>query len=285
MINLKDTFQMGVLGNVAINRDDFKNENSITNSLSVKSLNGVPNGLVPNYVPFKESENSFLDKFPLSHSKIQIPTIYDNLQIEPELVFECDIKYYNNSVLYIIPKRFTVYNDATLHRLSINKVSKNKNWGENSKGIAIKWLDIEKFEEGGTLSNYNIVSFIKRGGVIEPYTVDTKIENYPYLYDNLIEWTIKQIKEQKNVLSLDDIDSLIKKAGNPKKFLINIGTTLYTPIGDRTFLEDKDEVFIVMYDRTKYRSESIKAYLLAYKTRNVNYDGMVILHQRAYLEN
>ena len=282
MVNLKDSLQIGVLGNIAISSNK---RIGVENSLFIKPLTETPNGLVPIYIPFKENTDSFLGAFPLSHSKLQIPTVYDNIQIEPEIVFECDIKYYNNKVHYIIPKRFTVYNNSTLHRLSVHKISQNKNWGENSKGIARKWIDIEDFEEGGTLSKYNFVSFIKKDGVIEPCTIDTAIEDYPYLYDNLIGWIINQIKEQKDILSLDNIDSLIKKAGNPKKFLISIGTTLYTSIGDKVFLEDRDEVFIVMYDRTKYRADSIKAYLLAYKTRNANYDGMIILHQRVSLEN
>jgi len=274
MVNLKNVLQIGVLGNIATNPD-------IRNGL----MRAKPNGIVPIYIPPKENDDSFLNEFPLSHSKLRIPTQYDHIKIEPEIVLECDIKYYNKSVLYVIPKRFTVYNNPTLHRLSANKISQNKNWGENSKGVAIKWIDIKDFEEGGTLANYNMVSFIKRGGTIEPYTVDTPIEGYPYFYDNLIEWITKQIKEQKDVLSLDDVTSLIRQAGNPNKFMITVGTTKLTAIGEKTFLEDRDEVFIVMYDRTKYRAESIKAYLLAYKTRNTSYDGMVILHQRAYTDN
>ena len=271
MRDLQEIFFMGVVGNVAIDSNNSENRKQ------------TPQALVPIYTPPKKDINSFLEVFPFSHSKLQIPSIYDNIKIEPELVLECDIKYYNKKVHYIIPKRFTVINNSTLHRLSAHKISHNKNWGENSKGIAKKWLDISEFEKGGSLANYNLVSFIKRNGSIEQYTVDTKLESYPYLFENLINWTAKQIKEQKDILSLDNITNLIQQAGNPDKFLISIGSTLVTSIGDKVFLEDRDEVFIVLYDRTKYRKESIKAYLLAYKTRNVDYDGMVILYQQAYL--
>jgi hypothetical protein len=207
------------------------------------------------------------------------------VQIEPEIVLDCDIKYYNGNVLYIIPKRFTIYNDASLNRLSSNRVSENKNWGANSKGIASKWIEIDRFDGNSNLSLYNFVSFVKRDGVIQQYSIDTSVNNYSLLYENLIEWIIKQIKNQKDALSLENISSIIEKAGNPEKALINIGTSLFTNVGERTFLNDGDEIFVVLYDRTKYREESIKAYLLAYKTRNVNYDGMVILHQTAYLSN
>jgi len=273
MRNLQEMFLIGVVGNIAIDLNHNENRQNI------------PQALVPIYIPSREKHNQLLEVFPFSHSKLQIPSVYDNIKIEPELVLECDIKYYNKKVHYIIPKRFTVMNNPTLHRLSVHKLSHNKNWGENSKGIAKKWLEISEFETGGSLSNYNIVSFIKRDGIIVPYTIDTKVEDYPYLFDNLISWTIKQIKTQKDILSLDNITNLIQKAGNPDKFLISVGSTLTTSIGDKMFLEDRDEVFIVLYDRTKYRKESIKAYLLAYKTRNVDYDGMIILHQQANIQN
>jgi hypothetical protein len=276
--DLKEALHLGVLGNFAINHQG--------NLKSYKSSNGTATGLVPTYVPFKDkNESSPLAIYPISHTKLQIPSTYDNVQIEPEIVLDCDIKYYNGNVLYIIPKRFTIYNDASLNRLSSNRVSENKNWGANSKGIASKWIEIDRFDGNSNLSLYNFVSFVKRDGVIQQYSIDTSVNNYSLLYENLIEWIIKQIKNQKDALSLENISSIIEKAGNPEKALINIGTSLFTNVGERTFLNDGDEIFVVLYDRTKYREESIKAYLLAYKTRNVNYDGMVILHQTAYLSN
>jgi len=278
MRELKEALHLGVLGNFAIN------ENSDgSNSLSVKPLTNAPSGLVATYVPFQKDSQSILSTFPLSFSKIKIPTIYDNIQIEPEIALSCEVKYYNNSILYIIPKKFTVYNDATLHRLSVSKIAENKNWGVNSKGIASKWIDIDNFEKGGVLSNYRLVSFIKRDGVIEQYSIDTPVDGYGYMYEDLIDWIVEEVKRQKDILSLDSISSFIKSANYPNKFLINIGTTLYTEIGERVFLEDGDEIFIVAYDKNIYRPESIKAYLLAYKTRKVNYEGMIILHQTAYL--
>ncbi len=279
MADLKKAFHFGIVGNFAT-IDEVRGGKQLFDTL--------PNGIVPNYfqsmLQNKNSSNSMLEQYPISHSKIRIPTIYDNVQIEPEVALECDVKYHNGSVLYIAPKRFTAYNDASIHRLSSVKTSQNKNWGRDSKGIATKWIELDRFDQNSIFANYNLVSFIKRNGSIEQYSIDTPIGNYNFLYQNLIEWIVKQIKLQRDSLSLENINNLIEESKYPNTFIVNIGTTLYTSIGERTFLRDGDEIFIVLYDRKKYREDSIKAYLLAYKTRNINYDGMIILYQTAYLE-
>jgi hypothetical protein len=275
MSDPKKAFHFGIIGNFATT-DEIRGGRQF--------FDGVPNGIVPNYIPSTNGSNSLLEIYPISHSKLNIPTIYDNVQIEPEVALECDVKYHNGSVLYINPRRFTAYNDASIHRLSSTKTSQNKNWGRDSKGIATKWFDIDRFDQNSSFGNYNLVSFIKRGSIIEQYSIDTPIANYNMLYQNLVEWIVKQIKTQRDSLALEQISNLIEESKQPDKFIINIGTTLYTSVGDRTFLRDGDEVFVVLYDRKKYRGDSIKAYLLAYKTRNINYDEMIILYQTAYLE-
>jgi hypothetical protein len=122
---------------------------------------------------------------------------------------------------------------------------------------------------------------VKRRGVMEKPINDTRIDNLPYMYEDLINWIMRQVKTQKNEMSLDNITELIKASDYPEKFLISIGS--YSSVGKDYFLENRDEIFVVLYDNRKYTADSIKAYLLAFKTRNTSYDGMIILHQRTYL--
>ncbi len=276
MKDLEKAFHVGVLGNFAV--DEKQN---MRNPFPL--IEEAPTGLVVTYVPFQDEHHPILSRFPLSHSKIAIPSIYDNLQVEPEVVLDCEVKYYHNNLLYIIPKRFTAYNDVTLHRFSTSSIVENKNWGRNSKGIAREWINIDSFDKDGNIANYNIVSFIKRDGAIEQYSIDTPINKYPYMYEQLLDWIIEEIKRDRELQSPNSINSLLKSAKYPNRFLINIGTTQFTAIGEKAFLEEGDEVFVVLYDRKLYRPDSIKAYLLAYKTRKVHYEGMVILHQTAYI--
>jgi hypothetical protein len=271
-----DYIHLAVLGNMAGEvEDEIPNHN--------KKPIDVPFGIIPTYAPIKEEYDSFLKEYPISSSQIAIPTIYDNLLLEPEVVLDCDVKYYNGSILYISPKRFTAYNNAHIHRLASETISENFNWGVNSKGVATNWIEIRDFSERGTLSNYNIVSYIKRGSAIEAYSLDTEISTYALLYNNLIDWTIKAVNNQREGDGLEAMLPILEASNYPTKMLLSIGSTPITEVGNRVVVEDGDEVFVVIYDKYRYRPESIKAYILAYKTRNTLYDGMVILQQTAYL--
>ena len=40
--------------------------------------------------------------------------------------------------------------------------------------------------------------------------------------------------------------------------IISIGATAYTPFGESTFLNPKDEIYVVIYDKNKNSYEQIK---------------------------
>jgi hypothetical protein len=280
MRELNEVVGLGIVGNIAKAEESGESFNRIAFS----GYSDAPKGIYPFYAPVSEESKFYnLRHSPLSAKKLKIPSIYDNIQVEPEVLLLCDVRYHNDFILNIVPKKFTAFNDATIHRLTTHKISANKNWGENSKGVSSKWIDIDHFREGGVLDRYSLVSFVKRNGRFENYTVNTPVINYPTLHDNLVDWTLKQLNNQREDSSLESIREVLKEAGNPKKIALSIGSTEYTQFGQTNFIQEMDEIYIVLYDNTRYRPESIKAYLLAYGTRNVDYDGMIILHQTAYL--
>jgi hypothetical protein len=279
MKNLEKSVAFGVFGNLA--KDKEVEVNDDYSRLKPDFEN--PKGIYPIYVnPSKNKQPSFLNQFPFATRKLRIPSLYDNIQIEASLLLECEIKYHNDAVLYINPKRFTAFNNASIYRLTTHKISHNKNWGQDSKGVANKWVKIDRFSEGGNLDNYRIVSFVKKQGSFFQYTEDTQIISYSYFYDNLLDWLLKQLNGQKESNNFEGAKELLTEADHPEKLLISVGETEQTQFGQTNFLQDRDEIFVVLYDHRRYRAESIKAYLLAYGTRNVDYDGMVILHQRVY---
>ena len=52
--------------------------------------------------------------------------------------------------------------------------------------------------------------------------------------------------------ALEPLIEYIEKAGYPKKAVISIGATRYTAYGETTFLEEGDEVIVVVYDNDLY---------------------------------
>jgi len=56
---------------------------------------------------------------------------------------------------------------------------------------------------------------------------------------------------------LEDLRTHIKNSNFPKGAVISIGATSYTEFGENTFLEIGDEIFVVVYDKSKNNFDKI----------------------------
>ncbi|HEY5442369.1 MAG TPA: DUF5718 family protein [Candidatus Saccharimonadales bacterium] len=203
----------------------------------------APKGIFPWYVP---SVNSFLSIDPSSSSMLLIPKGVP-VQAEPELVLICDLTYGNDQVVNVEPVRFGVFNDASL-RIDQPKISKKKNWGKNSQGISAEFLPIDSFTDNGILTRFILGSWHRRNGKWRQYGEASEVRFYSYFYSELIDWLIVKMNNQHDHGPLEDISELLRQANNPTQAYIAVGSTRYTAFGETTYLEDGDEVAIVLFD-------------------------------------
>jgi len=251
--HLKEFIGFGIAGNFAYHLEQA-GETSDFVDVKVEDSN-APKGIFPFYLP---SSETFLGTYPLSSQNITHPrTQNGNLQMEPEVALICEIIYEDGVVKDIIPNFFTAYNDCSIRKEGAKKISEKKNWGEETKGISSQIIPIDKFCEGGILDNYNIASFLKRDGVVYPYGQDSSIKTYNYIYKQLQNWIIEKLNTQKNEGPLEDLHSYIQQCNYPEGMIISIGATSYTPFGESTFLEIGDEIFVYIYDSSKYSFKNI----------------------------
>ena len=145
-------------------------------------------------------------------------------------------------------KKFTTFNDCTIRKEGAKKISEKKSWGPNSKGIGNKWIDIDKFEEGGVMDSYHLCSFVKRDGVVHPYGVDAPLLGYSYFYTKLKNWLIDKMNNQKDFGPLENIADHLQTTQYPKEALISIGATAYAEFGEKNYLKSGDEVYVIAYD-------------------------------------
>jgi len=266
----KEIIGFGIAGNFAHHLDQAGESSDFVNVETEEE--NAPKGLFPFYVPHSKS---FLGIYPLNSEKIVAPKGVDgNLQLEPEMAILWEIEYEDEKVKSIQAKKFGAYNDCSIRKEGAKKISEKKNWGENTKGISKTLFDIDKFEEGGILDNYHIASFLKRDGKIYEYGEDSAVITYNYFYDKLKNWIIDKLNNQKDFGPLEDLHNLLKEANFPKEMLISIGATSYTEFGEKTFLEEGDEVFVVVYNSNKYSFETIKNSL------DKELEGVSKLHQK-----
>lgn len=248
MANYKEYVGLGVAGNFALHLEqageieDFK-------QILTEDPNG-PKGVFPFYLPGRED---FLGTYPISSDTIMLPAQECNLQPEPEVALICDLEYdTEGNVTQITPKFFGAYNDCSIRKEGAPKISFKKNWGEASKGLSSTLIPIDKFESGGVMDRYRIASFLRRGGSLFRYGEDVELLGYSYFYGTLLDWLIHQINAQADFGPLEAIGTYLKAAKLPKHAIISIGATRYTHFGETHFLEESDEVIVVVYDNNLY---------------------------------
>lgn len=252
--HLKKFIGFGVAGNFAHHLEQAGEASDFVD-VKVEEVN-APKGIFPFYLP---KSNSFLGTYPLSSEYIVDPRTKDgNLQMEPEVALICELKYENGKVTDLIPNFFTAYNDCSIRKEGAKKISEKKNWGEQTKGISSQIIPIDKFEKGGVMDNYSIVSFIKRDGKLYQYGEDSAVLTYNYFYTKLKNWIIDKLNNQKDTGPLEDLNSYIKNCNYPQGTVISVGATSYTKFGEENFLQLDDELFIYVYNSSKYSLDQIK---------------------------
>ena len=244
-MQLKNVIGLGVAGNFAHHLEqageleDFKDV--------VTQTADAPKGIFPFYLPGSES---FLGLYSIGTDTLTLPTYEANAQVEPEIAVLFDIVYNDaHEVIDLDAKQFTTFNDCTIRKEGAKKISEKKSWGENSKGIGDKWIAIDSFEEGGVMDNYHLCSFVKREGRVYSYGVDAPLLGYSYFYTQLKHWLIDKMNTQVDFGPLENISEHLKACKYPKQALVSIGATAYAEFGEKNYLKDDDEVYVIAYDR------------------------------------
>ena len=243
-MELENVIGLGVAGNFAHHLEqageleDFKNV--------VTEAHDAPKGIFPFYLP---GSDCFLGVYSIGTDILNLPEYEANAQVEPEIAILFDIVYdEDHKVLDLHAVKFTTFNDCTIRKEGAKKISEKKSWGMNSKGIGDKWIEIDKFEEGGIMDHYHLCSFVKRDGVLYPYGVDAPLPGYSYFYTKLKNWLIEKMNGQEDFGPLENIAHHLKACNYPAQAFISIGATAYAEFGEKNYLQSGDEIYVIAYD-------------------------------------
>jgi len=263
-MDLKNAIGLGIAGNFA---HHLEQAGEVGDFVDVKTEEpNAPKGMFPFYLP---GSDSFLGVYNIGTDTLNLPTYEANAQLEPEIALFCEIVYdSDNKVEDLIIKKFTTFNDCTIRKEGAKKISEKKSWGANSKGIGNKWIDIDKFEEGGVMDNYHLASFAIRDGKVYEYGVDAPLLGYSYFYDKLKTWMIDKLNNQKDFGPLEDISMHLKDCNYPTEAIISIGATAYAEFGEKNYLQSGDEIYVIAYDKRVDSSDFNSS------------DSKIILHQK-----
>ena len=253
-MTFKHAVGFGVAGNFA---GHLEQAGEATDFLNVKVENAIqPKALFPFYIPSQQA--GFLSQYPLSSDSIIPPNDADNLQIEPEVAIVFDITYQDNKVVALTPVKFAAYNDCSIRKPNAKKISEKKNWGENTKGISQDFIGLTSFTKGCELDSYRIASFHIRNGQMNRYGEDGAAIDYSYFHEQLSEWMIDRMNNQKDEGPAENLALYLSNANYPEQAIISIGATRYTEFGETNFLQSGDESIVVVYDGERYDSQEIE---------------------------
>ncbi len=243
---------LGIAGNFALHlqqageMEDFKD-------IVTDDENG-PKGMFPFYLPHATGA---LGRYPIASKRLVLPEENVKVQAEPEVALLCNLTYENGHVVAMTPTHFAAYNDASIRKEGAAKISEKKNWGEASKGLSDKLLEIDTFSQGGIMDHYRIASFLRREGALFRYGEDVALSGYSYFYEQLLHWMQEQMNTQQNCGPLEAISEHIATCKFPSQAVISIGATRYTEYGEHTYLKHGDEIIVVLYNETVFAPETI----------------------------
>ena len=275
MPKYKKFLGLGIAGNFALHLEQAGELEDFKDIMTEDEA--APKGMFPFYLPHLTSANAMLNTYPLSSSYIRLPKEDVNVQAEPEVGLICKLEYTAGKLSCITPTYFGAYNDCSIRAAGANKISDKKNWGEDSKGFSNTLFKIDKFEDGGIMDQYSIASFLRRSGKIYTYGENVKLSGYSYFYEKLTDWMLNQLISQEDFGPLEEIEKYILACDNPEQAIVSIGATRYTEFGEKTFLQAKDEVIVIVYNHDKIPHNQV---MTSVKKNSYNNPLMSVLAQK-----
>jgi hypothetical protein len=238
---------IGVAGNFAGHLEQAGEAADFANV--VPTASEAPKGIFPWFMPGREG---FLGTFPVTHDVLGLPDEPGvDLQIEPEVGVLVGLTYdEHGTVVGIAPQAAIAWNDCSIRREGTRKISHKKNWGPASKGVAARGFAVSDISADGGLATLRIASFMRRGGEVHPYGVDSPARGYSYAGATLIDWMLERLCNQEGAddTPLEPVGRYLDEAGRPDHALIGIGATRYTAFGECTYLVAGDESIVIVYD-------------------------------------
>ncbi|PAF45227.1 DUF5718 family protein [Helicobacter sp. 11S02596-1] len=251
---MKEYLGFGVAGNFANHLEQAGESSDFADIIGEEK--DAPKGIFPFYIP---SSATPLGRYCINNHAIVLPKDSTfNVQAEPEVGLECELKYEDGKVTQVIPRYFMAFNDASVRNdKNATKLSQKKNFSEGSKAMGKK-IPIDSFAPGGICDDYSIASFLICDNEVHMYGENSELTGYSYFYQKLIDWIKSKLNTQKEFSVLEDLGAVLKEANYPTKIIIAIGATRYTHFAEKRFLKKGDVIAIVVYNHKTYTLQNIK---------------------------
>ncbi len=248
---------IGIAGNIA---GHLEQAHEAADFKQIQAAEGAPKGIFPFWMP---GLGTFLDINPVSSTELRLPDLETHVQTEPEVSLACDLGWQGDAVTSLTPRFAAAFDDCSLRRPGVPKISLKKNWGPGSKGMAAHWIPLDGFAPSGTLDTWRLASFVLREGELHAYGIDSPVAGYSYFHQQLLDWLLDKLNSQRDEGPLEDIHGMLCKIGRPQRLVITIGATRYTDFGTPGWLLPGDRDIVCLYHPDQGKAEDLIRTFLA----------------------
>lgn len=266
-MDLRDAIGLGVAGNTT---GHLEQAGEAGDFAALRTEGEAPKGVFPFYVP---GSPAFLGVWPCSSDTLRLPREAAQVQIEPEVALVCAIDWSGGRVGAVRPVELAAFDDTSIRRPA-PKISHKKNWGPGSKGLAADRVPVDSL---AAMEGWRLASFLIRDGELHEYGVDSALGGYTYFGDTLLDWLADRLAHQADEGPLEHIHAHLEAAGRPRRAVISIGATNYTPFGQSHFVQAGDEAVVVVYDGARHRPGAVREAV----ARGGRLEGASLLRRRA----
>lgn len=250
-------YGLGVAGNVAGHMAQAGEADATATAAA------TPAAVFTFYAPHPHSVDAPIDEvlarletFPVTNAVIDFPTGGSNVQVEPEMGLYVDVVYSQDgkAVERLVPRRVAAFNDCSIRQLEgAEKLFEKKNWGFGSKGISLRSFRVASISPGTLVDRLVLVSYLKRSGVVEQYSVAAPARNYLMFHEPLLDWIVERINKQRNEGKWEAVFPRLVDSDYPTSMWIALGAGEYTEWGQKNFLKVGDEALVIVYDEEVFR--------------------------------
>lgn len=265
-MDLRDAIGLGVAGNTT---GHLEQAGEAGDFAALRVEGEAPKGIFPFYVP---GASPFLGVWPCSSDTLRLPPEAVDVQIEPEVALVCALDWADGTVRAVRPVEMAAFDDASIRRPA-PKISLKKNWGPASKGLAADRIPVTSL---GAVENWRLASFLIRDGELHEYGVDSPLGGYTYFGARLLDWLADRFENQVDEGPLECVRAHLEAAGRPRRALVSIGATNYTPFGQANFVRAGDEAVVVVYDGARLRPGAVRDAI----ARGERVEGASLLRRR-----
>ena len=279
-------FGLGVAGNVAGHMEQAgEADPAAAAAPKPKGCAGIFTFYAPHPHSVDASEDEVierLERLPVTNAVIRYPAAGGHVQVEPELGLYVDIVYTpdGSAVERLVPRRVAAFNDCSIRELTgATKLDQKKNWGEGSKGLSLRSFRIDSLAPGTLVDRLVIVSYVRRAGKTEQYSVAAPARTYLCFHEELLEYIVDRINHQASEGKFEPIWPELVRSDYPTSMWCALGAGEYTEWGKANFLQRADQALVMVYDEQYHPSGPTGQMVEKLLDDWPAPDGLIALHQ------